>query len=244
MSELTRLLESSESEDTRAILRAGLADAPPPETLPRIAAALGVSAAALGVAVPVGAALNGTAAAGAVAAGGGATAMTGASVAVLSKWLVTGVVGGMLASGTAFVVERARDSGATAQSAVTSAARAPERPRPARPVSSARGPSAADSLGAEAARIDAARRALARGELAQASRELDRYQEERALGVLDREALLLRIQLLVRRGEHARAVLLAQSYLTAHPNDAHTARLRALIEQRGKTWPGPEGIDR
>jgi hypothetical protein len=196
-------------------------------------------------------------------------------VAVLSKWLVTGVVGGMLVSGTAFVVERARDSGPAAHSAVASADRAPERPRPASgtalalnpvpetpdappllptvqpegpsaaaPVSSARGPSAADRLGAEAARIDAARRALSRGELAQASRELDRYQEERALGVLDREALLLRIQLLVRRGEHARAVTLAQSYLTAHPNDAHTARLRALIELRGKTWPGPEGIDR
>jgi hypothetical protein len=272
VNEPVRLLDGSGSEKTRAILRAGLADAPRPDALPRVAAALGVSAGALAVAVPATALVNGATVAGAVVAGAKAPVGTVSSVVALSKWLVAGLLGGAVVSGTALVVEHAREPRVPEQTApvkpMPAAAHAaqpggplalnpvPETPEPpatptaqaglpsVAPKTPAPPPSVADNMGREAARIDAARRALARGELAQASRELDLYQQERSLGVLDREALLLRIQLLVQRGEHERAVLLARSYLSAHPNDAHTARLRALVETGGRTWPGPQGIER
>jgi hypothetical protein len=272
VNEPVRLLDGSGSEKTRAILRAGLADAPRPDALPRVATALGVSAGALAIAMPATALMNGAAVAGAVAAGAKVPVAAASSVVVLSKWLVAGVLGGAVVSGAALVVERARGPSLPEQTTpvepVSTTARAvqrrsplalnpvPETPEPpatpsaqaempwVAPKTPAPPPSVADSMGREAARIDAARRAIARGELAQASRELDLYQEERSLGVLDREALLLRIQLLVQRGEHERAVLLARSYLSAHPNDAHTARLRALVDTGGRTWPGPQGIER
>jgi hypothetical protein len=270
VTELVRLLDSSASPRTRAILRAGLADAPKPDALPRVAAALGLTAGAL-VALPASAVVSG--AAGAAATVGQLPAASGTSLAVLSKWLVTGALGGVLASGAVLVVERSDEPSEPARSAPAAPRLepalpvppagpqpalnpVPETPEPA-PAPSTRanaelappavvppGASAADRLGAEAARIDAARRALARGDLRAASRELDTYQEQRSVGVLDREALLLRIQLLVRRGEHSRAVIMAKSYLSTYPSDAHATRLRALIDQGGKTWPGVEGIDR
>jgi hypothetical protein len=270
VTELVRLLDSSASPSTRAILRAGLADAPKPDALRRVAAVLGVSAGALGVALPASAVLS--SAAGAAATVGQVPAAAGASLAVLSKWLVTGALGGVLASGAVLVVERAGEHSEATRPAPAAARpeSAPAAPPPRRPALNPvpetpepapapspqanaelappavvpPGPSAADRLGAEAARIDAARRALARGDLRGAARELDAYQEQRSVGVLDREALLLRIQLLVRRGEHARAVIMAKSYLSTYPSDAHAKRLRALIDEGGKTWPGVEGIDR
>ena len=68
MNEPVRLLDGSGSEKTRAILRAGLADAPRPDALPRVATALGVSAGALAVAMPATALMNGATVAGAVTA--------------------------------------------------------------------------------------------------------------------------------------------------------------------------------
>jgi hypothetical protein len=269
MSEPQRLLDGSGSARARAILRAGLADAPPPEALPRVAAALGLGIGAVAATAPAAAALHG-AGASAVVAVSKAPAATGASVAVLSKWLAAGVLGGALVSGAVTVVEHASAPSSTTPPGVVERAPVPRGPvvppramlnptpetpdQPVAPVAEApasvsrlaAAPTASYSgaLGVEAARIDAARRALARGDLEQTARELDAYQRERSVGVLDREALLLRIQLHVRRGDRDRAVLLAHSYLASHPNDAHTARLQALVESGGTIWPAPEGIER
>jgi hypothetical protein len=131
---------------------------------------------------------------------------------------------------------------AAALASVSAPAPVPSAPKLA--LASGRPMSSGDALGAEAARLDAARRALENGELERALAELDAYQRVRSLGVLDREALLLRIRVLVEQGEQARALVLAQSYLASHPNDAHAARLRALIANGGTSWPNAEGIDR
>jgi len=116
-------------------------------------------------------------------------------------------------------------------SGVTSAAVAPDA-------------SASRALGAEAARIDAARRALGRGDVRRALIELDWYERSRVVGVLDREAEILRIQALVRAGEGVRAVELARSYLAKHPQDAYAARLSALIRGGGAIFPENDGINR
>jgi hypothetical protein len=290
MSDFQRFLAASGGSNVRALLEAGLADAPRPDALPRVAAALGLASAVV-VAAP--AAASGGAVGAALAAAkaplGGAT-----TVLALSKWLLAGVVSGVLVTSTAAVVERTRarvDGGgvsppsrgpARSPQQARSGGRAPALARspwvsapaadatasfpalstdadttlaPAAPTghglvpasraaAGAPGGSVSDSVGAEAARVDAARRALAAGDLGRALSELDAYQRIRTVGVLDREALLLRIQVLVQRGERERAVGLARNYLAAHPRDAHATRLWALVANGGTVWPSLEGIDR
>jgi hypothetical protein len=63
---------------------------------------------------------------------------------------------------------------------------------------------------------------------------LDAFEHMTRTGALDREAQVLRIETLNEMGQDARARELASEYLQAFPKDAHTARLRALI-QRGET---------
>ena len=266
MTRFERLLASPSSPAVKSLLAAGLRDAPGPESLSRAALALGLGAGAVAVAVPAVAA-NGAVVGSAVIAAGKAPLASSLSLAVLSKWLVAGAVGGVLVSGTAAVVERARTREQLAHTVLSDVGSAP-RPGPAKqaarvapplnplpeapalpavelpaavsvsePAAASASPGRSSALGAEAARIDAARRALGRGDLTEAQAELDAYQRERSLGVLDREALLLRIQVLVRAGARESAVTLARSYMARHPNDANTARLEALIASNGSLWP-------
>lgn len=285
MTELKPLIECSDSATTRELLRSGLGDAPPPEAMGRAAVVLGLTATAVAVAVPAGAAaLNGAAASGLAA--GKASGVTGLLV---GKWLASGLVAGALVSGTATVVERVRaraEPVAPVAGAVPSAARdargTPKAVRPSRPTeaeaerapdlaepleaeapaaptstkllpgqpsaassaSAAPDASASRALGAEAARIDAARRALGMGDVRRALIELDWYERSRVVGVLDREAELLRIQALVRAGGGARAVELARAYLAKHPHDAYAARLTELIRRGGAIFPANDGINR
>ena len=85
-------------------------------------------------------------------------------------------------------------------------------------------------LGREVALIDAARRAVARGDANGAMSQLDRYSKVRETQILDREARLLRIDVLVLRGERERAAVLAREYLRQLPNDPHSGRLRKLLQ--------------
>jgi len=87
------------------------------------------------------------------------------------------------------------------------------------------------ALGAEVERIDSVRRALDSNDATRALSELESYQRSRRLGVLDREALLLRIEALVRQGELGRAKHLAREYLSRFPNDAHAPRMGALVAE-------------
>jgi hypothetical protein len=81
----------------------------------------------------------------------------------------------------------------------------------------------------DVALLDDARHALKTGDAAQALALITRYDTERQTHILDREAELLRIDVLVARGERSRARTLAQAYLAAFPGDAHAERLRALV---------------
>lgn len=91
-------------------------------------------------------------------------------------------------------------------------------------------PTASGALAAEVTRIDAARRALASGDESGALAELEAYERTRTLGVLDREAGLLRIDALRRKGDLARARSVAEGYLRHFPDDAHSPRLREFLE--------------
>jgi hypothetical protein len=83
----------------------------------------------------------------------------------------------------------------------------------------------------DVALLDDARHALKAGDTARALTLIGRYDTERQTHILDREAQLLRIDVLLARGEQARARVLAQAYLAAFPNDAHAERLRAVLSE-------------
>lgn len=108
---------------------------------------------------------------------------------------------------------------------------APRAPAPA--TSESRG-----ALAAEIAWIDAARRALAAGDAAGALSQLDAYERTRSLGVLDREAALLRIDALQRQGELARARAVAARYLNTFPEDPRAPRLREFLGADAASAPG------
>jgi outer membrane protein assembly factor BamD (BamD/ComL family) len=75
--------------------------------------------------------------------------------------------------------------------------------------------------------IDAARAALSAGDASGALAELDRYDHVVETHVLDREAAVLRIEALLRRGDDERARALFDRYAARYPGDPHVTRLRA-----------------
>jgi hypothetical protein len=111
---------------------------------------------------------------------------------------------------------RARTPSATEASRESADPRVPRVPR-------------APALELEIGQIDRARAALARGSPEAALAELDAYERRRKTLVLDREAMVLRIDALLGKGEREAAAALARAYVAAHPNDPHARRLRALV---------------
>jgi hypothetical protein len=256
MTSPTRLLDSAQNPNARALLRAGLEDGPKPAALRATALALGVTAS--------------------VALTAPATAMVAPSLAlVTAKWVAVGTLAGVtLASGVNAITTRVDAPSraplaaplrpSTVPSRATAAppvapelAALPEPPAdvtppvvarlpvpvPAPPLSSPLAevstvaPPAAvlaerPDLASEVANIDAARRALAAGDAAIALQQLERYYSRARTGTLDREAQLLRIDALLRAGQADRAYQLAEQYLARYPQDPHAARLRGLVGDR------------
>ena len=87
----------------------------------------------------------------------------------------------------------------------------------------------AEALQREVAMIDAAKLALASGNAMQSLRLLDEYLAKRRIGVFDREALILRIDALLKRGSVAEARSLAATYLNTYAKDTHAPRLERLV---------------
>ncbi len=116
--------------------------------------------------------------------------------------------------------------------AAASPASKPASPRTSPPVvASAPGRAAAGSnLAAEAALLDGARALLRSGDLAGASASLDAYEREFAAGALAYEAGVMRVDLLVARGERAEAKVRARKLLERQPNGPYATRLRALVD--------------
>ena len=87
----------------------------------------------------------------------------------------------------------------------------------------------AGALGREVRQIDSARQALESRDADGALAALDSYERSRVVGVLDREALLLKIEALTQKQDLEQAKTLARQYLQRFPTDAHAPRLRALL---------------
>lgn len=309
MTEFSRLLDSSSNQGLRALLESSLDDTPPPDALPKVAAAMGVTAALLPAAGGAHGALVGgsalatvkssaaasvtsgstTVAVGSLAGSAGAGAATtsvlgtGMSLAMLGKTLMVSMVSAGLATAGAITVSETyfgephtNAPSAVAQQDVTgptnveeSSARGPSQHGPTKadtpvdPSQDEAPPPVAASLQAAAAgaavrppsgssegvsprttpkpqsphgnlsrevrQIDSARTALESKNASGALAELETYDRTRQSGALDREAMLLRIEALAQQQDFVRATALARDYLGRFPNDAHAARLRALV---------------
>ena len=88
--------------------------------------------------------------------------------------------------------------------------------------------------------IDGARQALAARDSSRASALLDSYDATKEIGVLDREALLLRVELLLARGDQPGARALAERFTQRYPTDAHRVRLRALLSAPAQSGGSPK----
>ncbi len=128
MNKLVPLLETSANSRTRALLRAGRADAPPRGFSERLLLGLGATAAVSSATSVAAASGAGAAIQGAASTGSGAASLA----LVTAKWVAVGVLGGgILAGGTEFAFStRAAPSNATSSAAAHARVEAPSR-RPA-----------------------------------------------------------------------------------------------------------------
>ena len=88
-------------------------------------------------------------------------------------------------------------------------------------------------IGNEIEVIDAAREAVVAGDSRRALASLDGYDRKFPRGTFQQEALLLRIEALVRTGDHAGAAALAQRFMRLYPGSAHAKRLQSLVAAKG-----------
>jgi hypothetical protein len=252
MSELIPLLDASESQRTRALLRAGRTDAPTEGYSERLLLALGAGAALGTMSATASAGAAGAIVKGASSLGGGAASLA----ALTAKWVAVGVLGGgLLAGGVDYAFSRRAVGVEPAQVAVQRPgsptkpseawlnpsplppAPAPEpvgeqpaEPKPARQLGSS---TTEDDgrLAREVHAVDAARRALAGGNASRALSELALFESGPTTGVLEREVAVVRIEALYRSGQRERARALSEQYRARYPHDAHSARLQALTEE-------------
>lgn len=225
--------------EERALLSSAELDAPPAGAKARTLAALGVG---------VGAALS------TVVVAGGAKAAAGAGKGVvLLKVLTAVVIGG--AAGGAMLHYRAQLQHEKAMSARTEPPRAqapavmdpvvpsqapvalvedtPPAPdastRSSRPTAPPARTGTEPDIQSEIAALDRARRAAERGDYAGALQELDRYEHAFQRGRLRPEALLLRVQTLLSKGDAAGAKALGTRFLAHYPQSPLAPRMRKLI---------------
>lgn len=85
------------------------------------------------------------------------------------------------------------------------------------------------ALQEQVAILDRARAAASAGDFAAANEALDGYDRRFPRGPLSEEALLLRIEANLARGDRATVAALAHRFLTEHPRSVHAERVRSLI---------------
>jgi hypothetical protein len=246
MSELRRWSEEGAGGPELRLVEAGRRDRPNDATRARILAGLGTSAAVT--------------AAGAVAMAGSTglgiwtkivlstvavVGVGGAVVVASARWNRTpehapaAAVSASAAPAPTSVAAPAADSSpieppAEAPPAASSAAEdpapsaRPPAPRP-RPVHA---PSA--TLSDEVAALEKARRALASSSPEAALRELGRYDKRFPKRALGSEETVLRVQALLARGDHQRAVALADQFTAANPNSPYARRVQELVRAARK----------
>jgi TolA-binding protein len=96
---------------------------------------------------------------------------------------------------------------------------------------SAPGAAANASLAAEIRVLDQARAALTAGDTNRASQLLDAYAANRPSSTLSQEAALLRVRVLLNRGQRPAAAALARRIIALHPESAHVESLRRLASE-------------
>ncbi len=244
MKELPRLLDAAAHGSARALLRAGLADAPSEGARARTVAALGLGVATTAV-TGTSAAATGKASAGGVLAllakAGTGGAVVGAVVLVASSSPPPGPPAGVERAVPVPALQPTPQSVSTPSLATPSASASsfsrgpfPEAtvraspnvapPRPAPSVQRSRG----NELEAEVALVDSARRALLRGAPGEALGLLNQHQREHPRGVMHPEAFLLRLDAMVRAGRPAAARAAARRYLEQNPSGVHAERVRKI----------------
>jgi TolA-binding protein len=88
---------------------------------------------------------------------------------------------------------------------------------------------AGDTLSRELRLIESARSALAGKDATEALHRLDAYKRQFPKGSLATEALMLRIESLVVRGDHSAAGRLGDALLERSPNGPYARRVRSLL---------------
>jgi TolA-binding protein len=240
MNDPRRLLDEGGTSFESTLLRAGRKDAPAPHNRRRIAAALGVGS---------------MFAAGTVATGASASGKTWLGFATAGAFRLTAgiaagalaVYGGVRALAPAPEHPTPKPTAAATRPAVPPApklvAPAPATPAtvetaeapPRRPAAS----SASDTLSDELAILDQARRALAQRDYAGALAKLDDYARRFPKRHLSSEATVLRIETLVKSGDHGEASRLGRAFLARHPNGPYAKRVSSLIgDSRSTVAPG------
>ena len=256
MSEPRRLLDEGGSELERSLLRSARDDAPAPNARRKTMVAL-----ALAGGVGVTATTATSTAATALGTTGTTALLKWIGMGVIAGLVTVGavaVVPAQRGETQALVASKGNAAKAasleaqTASAVAAAASTAVEAPAPsaaevAAPVAEAV-PSATaaphasakavekPSLADEVASLDAAREALGSGNAGGALRALDDHDRRFAGGALGPEALVLRIQALVQRGDRASASRLGEAYLAAHPRSPHANRVRSLL---GTADPAP-----
>jgi TolA-binding protein len=233
-------------DEERALLESAELDAPLPGAKNRTLAALGVGGAALGTAVTAGSAKAAAVSAGkglglskllAVLVIGGTA--SGAALHYRAQFnaekarsaqnsspsrpaaKLAEVAAAPVAPTVPFDASRSADSDATAPTEVLpSAPKAPAAPASAR---------TAPDIALEIASLDRARRASERGDFGGALTELDQYDHTFKQGRLRPEALLLRIQTLISKGDVVGARALGSRFLAHYPKSPLSPRIQKLI---------------
>ncbi len=248
MSDPTRLFDGAGSDDERRLIGIVRADTPPHGSFVRTLSAVGVGGGVLASGVAHGAALGSSTAAGAGVSGSGA-AGTSVTVAVVAKWLAIGIAGGALTVATTELVDssgsdappQTRPRPMRPNEPLTRTIATPNEPdrtakppssnaptRPSSPVVDDRG-----QLSEELALLERARRSLAEGRSDEARDALKRHREAFPSGALAEEAAVLRIEVLLARGENALAEQAGRDFLDAHPKSPHAPRVRDLLVRAG-----------
>jgi hypothetical protein len=104
------------------------------------------------------------------------------------------------------------------------ARRAPEPPAAAKVT-----PDKSASLAEEVAELDRARALLATGNASDALRVLDAYALRWPAGVMVPEAVVVRVEAELARGNHSRAESHARALINAHPNTGHARKVANLL---------------
>jgi hypothetical protein len=236
------------TDEERELLQSAELDAPAPNAQNRTLAALGIGGAALSGSVAVAGSAKAASLAAATPKAAVATTVSGGGKALLFGKLLAIVVAGGVVGGAALhyrspaspppavaarahqpakAFEAARGT-ATPVAAPPNPAVAPEA-APSVSRASVAAPRAEPDITLEIEALDRARSAQGRGDFATALGELDRYDRTFKLGRLRPEALVLRIQTLLGKGDAAGAKALGSRFLARYPESPLSPRIQKLI---------------